>query len=338
MNFVKSIKTFYENSGYDKLFLSVLPAFCAFICAGNTFLFDFNKGFLFLISVIFLHISIKIFDDFIDWINGNPQKRAELEQTGIRALTSKCSHFLNKSSNPRFYFYISLFLFIFAIFLLGTINIWLCLVVLTFLIISGLINYHSKFYKILSKIGTEIIISILCAPVSMTILYFVCAKCIRLQIAYLSIIIFFAIIPVLIIPSILNIKSDKITNKTTLPLILNNKKITLCLLFLFIVLPYILIVSGVYFNVLPKLSLITLLLLGHSTWLFYLLLLFEKEPQKIIKWSFLLGEDKYKIKNEQKNISWFTIRFNFARNIYVSFIFLLIISMIDWSITFLFTH
>ena len=175
MNFVKSIKTFYENSGYDKLFLSVLPAFCAFICAGNTFLFDFNKGFLFLISVIFLHISIKIFDDFIDWINGNPQKRAELEQTGIRALASKCSHFLNKSSNPRFYFYISLFLFIFAIFLLGTINIWLSLLVLTFLIISGLINYHSKFYKILSKIGTEIIISILCAPVSMTILYFVCA-------------------------------------------------------------------------------------------------------------------------------------------------------------------
>ena len=338
MNFVKSVKTFYENSGSDKLFLSVLPAFCAFICANNTFLFNFYNGILFLTAVIFLHISIKIFDDFIDWINENPQKRAELEQAGIRTLTSKCSHFINKSGSPRHYFYISLIFFILAILFLGAINIWLSVTVTILLVVSGLVNYHPKFYTIISKTSTELLISILCAPVNILFMFIACAKCIRLQIIYLSIIIFFLVISVCLIPSIINIKSDTITNKTTLPIILNNKKIMMCLLMLFITVPYILVAIGVYFNILPILSILTLALSGHSIWLFYLILLFEKEPQKTIKWNFLMGEDKYKTKNEQKNISWFTVRCNFARNIFVTFILLLIISLIDWSGTFIFPY
>ena len=337
MNFIKSLKIFFNNSGTDKLFLSLIPAFCALVSAGNTFLFDFKKGIICFISIIFFHLSIKIFDDFIDYIYENPQNRVELEQTGVRVFSAKCKHFLYDKCSPRVYFYCSLLLFTIGIILTGIINIWLSLFITAFLILFGFINYHKKFNFIISKISTESLISILCAPLCMLTIFLISAKCITFQICYLSVIIIPLTLSVLLTASLLNLKSDIITEKTTLPVIINNKNIILYLYFIFTFIPYLLVITGVYLNILPKLSLITLLLLGHSVWLFCLIWIYEKEPQKIIKWNILMGEDKYKIQNEQNNVSWYTVRFNFARNIYVTFIILLTISLINWSGTFLFS-
>ena len=92
MNFVSNMKTFFKNIGYDKLFLTFMPLICAFYLTKDVFKVNYLNGVLLIIAILYFQISVQIFDDFMDWVLGQTQKRNELEQLGIRGNFEKCKY------------------------------------------------------------------------------------------------------------------------------------------------------------------------------------------------------------------------------------------------------
>ena len=133
------------------------------------------------------------------------------------------------------------------------------------------------------------------------------------------------------ISSTLNKKADMITDKITFPIIINNEKYEIYFSLFFTFIPFILTYTAISLNIMPMFSYITFILIPQAIWQFYLMYQFKKTPQNSTKWNILMGADKYKTQNEQNNLSWFSVRYNFARNIFVTYGIILAITLIDYS-------
>ncbi len=323
MKIISFIENFLDNSGYDKLFLTSLPGLCAIVFANSIFTFKFAIGIIFFLAIILLQLGGKILDDYGDWVNGNPQKRLHYEQTGIRGRFDKCYYYLNNAQSPRVYLNIALFLiWIFFITLLSfciTDHSLLLLIPIILISLFAYINYSKKAKPLLSKIGSEAILAFLCGPLNMLTIFYASTRCITPEIISVSVIFFFFIFNICFIGSILNLKSDIMTGKTTFPIILNKQNYIAYFTIFFNIFPYILTYFFINCNLLPRYSYLAFTLLPLSIWLSYLVILYIKEPQKVIKWHFLMGADKYAVENEQNNLSWYSVRYNFARNIFVMY-------------------
>ena len=323
MKFTNFLEKFLDNAGYDKLFLTAVPGLCAIVFANSVFTFNFSLGIIILFSVILIQLAVKIFDDYMDWILGNPQKRLQYEQTGMRGRFDKCKYYLNEEQNPRIYFYIALFLTLISLIIFISVSVIrqniLLILPLILLFVAGYINYSPKGKKILSKTGSEVLLAFICGPLNMLTIYYASTKCITLEIIALSVIFFFFILNICFIGSILNLKSDIMTEKVTFQIILNNSNYVIYFTVFFNIFPYILTYFSIYYKFLTVYSYISFILLPLSLWLIYLIILYIKEPQKNIKWHFLMGADKYATQNEQNNLSWYSVRYNFARNIFVMY-------------------
>ena len=185
MDVFNNFKKFFENAGWDKLFLSVMPGFCAIIATNQVFTNNLLNSFLMFLGIICLQLSIKIFDDFIDWVDGKPQQRQQLEQTGMRGRFDKCIYFYENS--PRKYFYFSLLLFLYFLFTIVYISYSqksiLIFIPAIFIPILGCINYSNKTKPIIEKFGTEFVIAFLCSFINMFLIFYAGTKCIIPQIA-----------------------------------------------------------------------------------------------------------------------------------------------------------
>lgn len=335
MNFIVGIKTFLNNLGKDKLFLTFIPCFCATISANNTFNFNLINGIIFIFAVILIQLGVQVFDDFIDWITCKTAERKDLEQTGVRVLYSKGNYMLTNKKNARLYFYISAVLILTALIVLSIlckkIQDYKLLINIPILITFGLIYYLPLLNKYTNKLGTEIIIAIICAPITIVSTFYASAKCLIPQLYAISVIFFFMIFNLCYISSMLNIKSDILTKKTTFPMVLNNEKYEIYFSLFFTIFPFVLTYLSISLKLLPIYSYITFLILPQALWQFYLMYKFKKAPQDNVKWHILMGEDSHKIENEQNNISWYSVRYNFARNIYIAYGIILAVSLINFS-------
>ena len=328
MKIIKIIREFFFNVGYDKSFMTIAPVLLGLCLGFAIFNFKFTNGLIIAAACIFFYFSIKIFDDFIDWINSNPQKRIELEQTGIRGMYSKCSHFLNNKKLPRIYFYIALIMFLTAISLVTTtvffMNNFKILLFLIPVLLFGFIIYNKKFKAVLNFCGYEFFCAIL-SSVSLLFVYYAETRYISSTALYYLLIIFFFEMNILYTSSLLNYKSDLMTEKITLPIIIKNDIFKIVISGFLTMFPFVLTAIGIYFKIISLYSSVTLLLIGHAVWFIYLIYLYVKYPQKYIKWNWMMGIDEKSDVNEQNNTSWYTIRYNFLRNIFIAYIFITVI-------------
>lgn len=332
MKFFNEIKDFLNNSQKEKLFLTVFPSLFVLTLASFEENFNIFIGLLSIISIVLLHLSINILDDYIDWIQNNPLIRQTNEQIGIRINTNKASYYLNYNKNPRHYFYFSILLIGLSLIICFSISHYYKSLFLIFLLLitvfSAILNYTKKFRKAVTIIGTEAIISFLASTVSMSYVYFASTKNLTYNVISLSLIFLFCIQNINYIASILNIKIDTITNKTTFPIYLKKEKSIIYFLLFYALFPYILVNTAININLLNNYAYFTFLLIPHSIWLAYICILHIKFPEKIIKWNKLMGLNKNQIEDEQNNISWYTIKYKLARNIFCIFTFILIVSLL----------
>ena len=340
MQTIEFLKNFLKDAGANKLFLTVFPSFCAIVSASNTFDFNITNGLIVLFAAILIQLSIQLFDDFIDWVSGSTIKRQELEQSGIRGLYTKSAYALNNKKLPRTYFYTAIIFFIIGVnrifYVCRLINDYKLLLGLLMVILFGFVNYYPKNKKVMEYLGSEIFVATLCAPILMVSTFYACAKCIIPQIVLLSFILFFIIYYICLVGSTLNLKPDIMTQKTTLPIMINNSDKNLIILFFIGIIPFLLSLVGIIFEIIPKYSYSVFLLLPYYFWHFYLMYIFEKDPQKQVKWHFLMGEDSKKIENEHLGYSWYTVRYNFIRNIFIMYSIILAISITDFKEFFMF--
>ena len=293
-----------------------------------------------MLTCVIIQYSAQILDDYLDWVYSKTTKRLELEQTGIRGLYTKAAYFLKDKKLPRIYFYAALILALVAItvFIFVSVNSknFLLLLFLVLLPLFLFINYHPKFKKIINFTGTEFLCAVLCSFMTIICVFYASAKCVIFPIIYIGLISFFFIYNLLYTASLLNLKPDIMTEKTTMPIILKNENLQFIFSVFLTIFPFILLPIGVFYEILPKFSLIAEVLIFHAIWFLYLIYLFIKKPQKIIKWHFLMGLDKAEVENEQNNIGWYTVRYNLLINIYMIFFLILIISLINWKEIFMF--
>ena len=332
MDLCQKIIDFYKNAGHNKLCLTSVPSLCAIIIAEGIFNSYFFAGIFIMIACIFFQISVQIFDDYIDWIFSKTQKRLELEKTGIRGLYTKSVHFLSDKKLPRKYFYLAILFAIIAIaiFIADSIifNNYMIILFLLPPLLFFLINYCLKFKKILNFTGTEFLCAISCSFLTMFCVFYASAKCITMPLAVVALILFFLIYNLLYTASLLNLKPDIMTEKSTMPIILKNENIQFLFSVFLTLFPFVILPIAVYYEILPKFSLTAEFLIFHSVWFLYLIYLYIKAPQKIIKWHFLMGLNKNEVENEQKNIGWYTVRYNLFENIFLIFSLILIITFI----------
>ena len=330
MNKIKNIFLFFNNAGFDKLFLTAMPAFYAISASCFVFTNNLPNSILMFIGIICLQLSIKIFDDFIDLYDGKIEQRLQIEQTGMRGRYDKGIYFYKNS--PRKYFYTAIILSI--CFLIASIYIsfsqksFLILIFVIFISILGYINYSSKTKYIIKKTGTEFIVAFLCSFGNIFLVFYSGAKCLTPQIAAASLITFFFIFNISYISSILNLKVDIMTKKTTFAAFINNSAMRIWFLIFFTLFPYILTYTSISFNIFPKTAYLTFLLIPHSIWLIYLVILYETKPQVQIKWNILMGPNKYKIIDEQNGLSWYNVRYNFARNIFCTYMIIITVLLV----------
>ena len=340
MKLNENVVRFFKTAGRDNLCFTEIPALCAIILAENIFESDFWYGMLIFIACLLFQMSAQIFDDFFDWITSKTTKRQELEQTGVRGVYTKSSHFLTDKSLPRIYFFMALLITIIALLIFAFVSIsskkFLILLFLIPLPLFFLFNYHSRFRKIMNFIGTEFLCAILCSFITIFCVFYTCAKCVTLPVIFIGLLSFFFTYNLLYTASLLNLKPDIMTEKTTMPIILKGANKQLAFSIFLTLFPFILLPLGVYYGILPKISLISELLIFHSIWFLYLIYLFIKEPQKIIKWHFLMGPGKDEIENEQSSLGWYTVRYNFLENIYLIFFLVIILSIINWKEIFIY--
>lgn len=335
MKFINNLIKFYENAGHNNLFFTALPAIYGIILGLNIFTFNLCYAILIFLACIMIQLCAQILDDYLDWIFSMTLKRLELEQTGIRGLYTKCNYFAENKKLPKLYFYAAILLFLIAL----SIFIYVSLIsknyrILLFLIplpLFLLINYSPKFNKILKLFGTEFLCASLCSFLTMICVFYASTNCIIISTVYIALIFFFFTLNIMYTASLLNLKCDILAQKITLPVILKNENLIFLFSILFTLTPFILLPLGVYLNILPKISLILEALIFHSFWFLYLIYLYIKEPQKVIKWHFLMGNNENGIKNAHNNIEWYTIRCNFIKNIYFAFSFILICLLLNWK-------
>ncbi|MBQ7450137.1 hypothetical protein IJS77_01875 [bacterium] len=340
MEIFKKIDNFLKCAGYDKLFISFFPMFCSLVLAAGTFTFNYKFACYLTVAFVLLHLSIKIFDDFIDWIKGKPYNRMELEKTGVRGLYLKCSHFIENKTLPRFYFYCAFTFLFFSVFIIFSVccmsKIYCALLFLLIIPFFALLNYKEKYSKIILFTGYEIFPAMICSFLSMFFIFWVSTRCITSTLFYISIISFFSTLNIFYTSSLLNQKADIISEKKTLPIIIKNENLQFIFSSFLTLFPFILVGIGIFYDFLPKLSEITILLIPFSIWFLYLIYLFIKKPQQTVKWHFLMGFDGNRDCNEQNNLSWYFVRYNFLRNIFISFYMLLSISFINFKELFMF--
>lgn len=333
MKLLNSVKDYFNNCGRDKLFLTAIPSFLAMVAACNVFTFNLKICLLSFIAAELIQISVKFFDDFFDFVKGYPVRRQRIEETGIRGRFDKAVYYLGENNKkPLVYFwatlailFLTLLIFVFISFYNRNVIMLLPIIIVLFM---GFVNYSGQFKKVINKIGTEIIIAFLCAPVCMLFIFYSSTRCITPQIVYLSLIMFFFVLNTCFISSVLNQKVDIMTDKNTLPVIINKPTLLILLIITFGIIPYLLTFIGIISNIMPKLSYFTFLLIPHSIWLMYLCIQYIRNPQVLYKWHFLMGFDSFYIENEKNGISWYTTRYNLSRNIFFSYTIILIITFI----------
>ena len=340
MEFTDKIRVFLNNSGYNNLFISFFPALFTVILANNIFTFNYISACLAVIVCIFLNMSTKIFDDFLDFILSKTKTRLELEKTGIRGLYTKGSHFIDNKTLARKYFYYSIFFLVIALSLIILTCYILkdCKLLLFVLLLSaiGIINYHPKFKHLLNHTGYEIFAAVSNSFILMLFVFYSSSKCLTFDAFYIALIVFFLSFNIFYTSSLLNQKPDIITQKMTLPIIIKKENLQFLFSVFLTLFPFLLTFTGIYLKILPKISAAVFLLIFHSIWFLYLIFIFLKEPQKPVKWHILMGINTQSDINEQNNQSWYFVRYNLLRNIYITYLFILTISLINWNEIFIF--
>lgn len=340
MKILDVLKKIFLSTGINKTFLTFFPWLCACVLASYTFHYNFINSFQVLLAIIFMQLSIQMFDDYLDWVFGLTLKRKSLETIGVRGLFNKCEYAITDKTQPKLNFYSSIIFFVFSTLnLIGVcirLENFFLMIIPIFIIFLGVINYHQVTKNFMNTIGTEILAALLCGPITFLTTYYSTSNHITFKAFFISLIFVFFAYYLCLTASFLNIKSDTLTQKTTLPTIIKNINVYFSIYMFIGFLPFLLIIFAIILNFLPKTSYLTFLILPFYIWHLYLMYLFEKEPSKKIKWNFFMGIDNKKIINEQNNISWYTVRYNFIRNIYITISLLLIISLTNIEELFIF--
>jgi 1,4-dihydroxy-2-naphthoate octaprenyltransferase len=332
---MKTFLIWFKNARYAAIPQSLLPALVAVAFASKSATFSPFLAFISVIGVIFAHLGSNLLDDYFDARKNDSSYKDRLASKGIRSRIAKCSYLTDGSATMK-QLKTAAFLFsAFALFLGALIVFFRIDQLKSILIIVGITAFIGVFYSAwpfrLSYKGLgEFCIALLFGPLLMQGVYIASSGTIDFSLFFISIPIGILVANIVYTHAILDFEPDKMIQKKTLAVALNNKQWMNFFSFFFLFLPFIIVLAGIIFHVISSIFLLTFLTLPLSIWLFISILDFQKNPSHIPekKW-FHFPMEQWKEVN-QAGIGWFMIRWYTARNIII--LFCLICSIIALSL------
>jgi len=320
------LKFWIDNSRYNALPQSILPAIVAIVYALPIVGFSWLYALMALFGVIMSHLSLNLFDDYFDYRNKGTAIREKLDAGGIRARLCKCHYLTSGKATVKQLFWaaticglIALLVGFFIFLKLG--NIILYITLITMLI--GL-SYSAPPLK-LSYIGLgEPTIAVVFGPLLMSGVYYAACGVLSNGIWFISVPVGLLVTNIVYSHAIMDYEHDMRAHKMTFAVLLRSRTAQLTVSALFMLCAYLVIVAGSFMGLLSMWYLLTLITLPISINLFYLLVMFVKHPEKTYRprWWMQPMERWQQIK--EAGIDWFMIRWFLSRNLVTWFCLIII--------------
>lgn len=269
-------------------------------------------GIIALIGIIFAHLGVNMFDDFVDFLIAKKNANADGE---IVLQKGKCAYLLNKELTLKQLALVICVLFTLAVLcgLYLTVKTGFTVVIIT--AIAGVIGL---LYPLLSFVALgEIAVGVMFAPLLYTGVYYVMTGGFSLELFPVAISTGILTIGLLHAHMFLDIDYDKPNNKRTLCLLAGSKENAVRNQLYIMALGYISIIAFVLMQKIPNIYLITLLSLPTALMLYKIMKAGIINPDEKIHTNIFFGilENMQEYK-ENRN---FMITFMTARNVMVEF-------------------
>ena len=327
---ITMIITWLKNARYQALPQSLLPALLAVCMASKQSDFSLILGTLAIFGVLFVHLSINLFDDYFDYKVKKSEYRDELVRQGVRARIAKCHYLTSGEATLKqllmacFAFGCIALLFGIVIFIYRGMPI---LYLTVFTVLLG-ISYSGPPLKLSYRGLGELLIGLMFGPLSMAGVYYAACGSFGIPVVLVSIPVGLQVVTIVYSHSIMDYEPDKQVGKMTFAVLLGNKKLMLVALFFLLFIPFLMVGWGVIFHYLPASYLFVFLTLPTAVSLFYMMVEFVKHPQRTFTPKFWMGPMPEWKKIQAAGLDWFMIRWLSARNLLTFFCLILIIILL----------
>jgi len=321
------IPFWFWNARWVALPQSILPALVA-VCLGySSPNFSWLMAILSVFGVAFGHLGINLLDDFFDYKKDNQAVRDRLNSRGIRARIAKCAYLTSGEVTVKQLFFVASLCCVIAL-LLGTIIFFergeIILILCAITAFLGICYSGLPFRFSYHGLG-ELIIGLVFGPLLMMGVYVSACGEIAYQLFFISIPVGLLVANIVYTHSVIDFEADKAMNKKTLAVLLNKKSRMNAVSFLFIFLPFIIILFGIFLHILSFWYLFVFAVLYMAIALFRMILLFQRNAQQKIKPKWWMGNMENWKNIEAVGIDWFMIRWYLARNLLVFFCLIIVI-------------
>jgi 1,4-dihydroxy-2-naphthoate octaprenyltransferase len=327
---VKKIIFWIRNARPVALPQSIFPAVLAVMMAFGSSGFSFLCSIAAMIGVVFLHLSMNLFDDYFDYKNHDVEIRKELADNTMLSRTGKCKYLISQEASLKQLFYAAtFFLFIAAVFG-GIIFLYRGMVILYLMLIGGVLGffYSAKPLRLSYHGLGELTVGIMFGPLLMTGMFYAACGVYRHTIGFVSCSVGLLVANILFTHSILDYHPDRYVRKKTLAVLMKSSLLQFVCSCVLTLLPFVLIGYGILFDYLSTWYALTLLVFPLGIYLMYLMFAYFRYPQKQFSPSFLLQPMENWDKIQRDRISWFMIRWYLSRNLTVFFCVLAVIASI----------
>jgi 1,4-dihydroxy-2-naphthoate octaprenyltransferase len=325
---MKRLLFWFVNARPAALPQSVFPAILAVAMAMGYSGFSLGYSLMAIGGVVFLHLSMNLFDDYFDYKNQSVEIRNELAEHKILSRTGKCSYLTTKKANlNQLFLTATLFLTVSALFG-GIIYLYRGNLILYLGLAGGILgfSYSSKPFSLSYRGLGELTVGIMFGPLLMFGVFYAACGVYVPAIAIISCSVGLLVANILFTHSILDYQPDKYMQKKTLAVLIKSPKVLFILSSLFTLSPFVIVGCGILFGCLSGWYGLVLLVFPLGIYLIYLIGMFFRDPQKSFSPCFFTKPMENWDKIEQKGTGWFMIRWYLSRNLTMFFCILAIIA------------
>ncbi|MDR0894269.1 MAG: prenyltransferase [Prevotellaceae bacterium] len=309
---------------------SMLPALLAVCMSSQATGFSLPLALLAVVGVALAHLGMNLFDDYFDYRKkGAVGIRDELASAGFRARIGKCNYILEGKVTARQYLWASIVFCGLAVAAGVMIALFRGAAIGWFVLIGGFLGVFYSGYPIrFSYRGLgELLIGVIFGPLTMGgVCYAACGHQ-EASVWLVSIPIGLLVVNIVYTHAIMDYEPDKSIHKMTLAVLLGNKQWMLAVSALLVFTPYMIMVAGMFYTILPLSYLAVFLTLPLAIALYVRLVDFTRnETPDDTTPRFWMGPMENWERIRQAGIDWFMIRWMLARNLVSLFAIILAIA------------
>jgi 1,4-dihydroxy-2-naphthoate octaprenyltransferase len=314
---MKTVKFWYRNSRPHSLPQSVMPATVAFTMAANSGGFVWWIGMIAVAGVALAHLSINLFDDYFDYRVKKSDFRERLAHRGIRSRIHKCPYLVSGAT--------TLGRLLAACIATGGIAAVAGVIILyyrgiTVVYIAALaaalgVSYSGAPLRLSYRGLGEAVIGLMFGPLSMLGVYFSACGELAWNTLFISIPIGLLVANIIYVHSIMDYEPDCEVGKVTFATVMKTRRAMLAALAVLLTVAYASVAAGIIFGGMSVYLLLTFLTLPVAIRLFYLMVQFVKNPDRVFKPEWWTGPAGNFENMQKAGIGWFMVRWLTARNL-----------------------